>query len=330
MDVLITVDVEAHRVLDEITCEKSDSLGDILDAFQSAGVRATFFVDLCEVKKWGEVFMRAVCRRILDAGQDIQLHAHPHHYTGDFSRWLLSEYSREDQAAVLDYAIAQYVEFVGVRPLAFRAGGFGANSDTLDLLRQRGITIDCSLMRGWKGCNLPEVLPGVPTTLSGIREIPLTPIIVLGTRDKPVRTMAFDFNWLPLFALKRILRRFKQADAPLITLLMHSSSLCMRLGARTFVYRPARLRKLVKLISFFKRAGYRTVSVDQIGSVPIWQESSPKEISYTEDNVFYQYINLFYRSCIGASFKPKFAVFLGANMLLALGVLAFLVRRWIG
>ena len=267
---------------------------------------------------------------IMDAGQDIQLHAHPHHFTGDTSRWLLSEYSRADQAAVLDFSIAQYVNFVGKRPLAFRAGGFGANSDTLELLLERGISIDCSLMRGWKGCELPDGRAGVPITMLGMREIPLTPITVLGSKEKPLRTMAIDFNWLPLFALKRTLRRLKKANAPLVTILMHSSSLCMRLGARSFRYRRPRLRKLVRMISFLKGEGYRMVAVDQLDSWPIWDAPSPKEISYTEESLFHQYINLFYRSCIGASFKPKFAIFLGVNMLLGLAVLTLLIRKWVG
>jgi peptidoglycan/xylan/chitin deacetylase (PgdA/CDA1 family) len=329
MDVLITVDVEAHRVPAEITGAKSDSLGDILAAFKSVGLRATFFVDLCEVRTWGSSFMHRVCRRILDSGQDLQLHAHPHHFTGDSSRWLLSEYTRAEQAAVLDFAISQYVNFVGAPPLAFRAGGFGANADTLELLRERGVSIDCSLMRGWPGCDLPEGTPGVPSIISAIREIPLTPVTVLGTRNRPLRTMAIDFNWLPLFALKRILGSLSKADAPLITILMHSSSLCMRLGSQKFPYRRARLKKLVTLLSFLQEQGYGTVSVDQLVDSRMWEERLAPEVSYTEKSFIHQYVNLFYRSCIGASFKPKFAIFLGANGL-ALGLLAFLVRRWVG
>lgn len=329
MDVLLTVDVEAHRVPAEITGAASDSLGDILAALKSFGLRATFFVDLCEVRTWGSTFMQQVCRRILDAEQDLQLHAHPHHFTGDARRWLLSEYTREEQARILDFAISQYAAVTGRPPLAFRAGGFGANTDTLELLRERGVSIDCSLMRGWRGCELPDGRPGVPTVLSGIREIPLTPVTILGSRSRPLRTMAIDFNWLPLFALKRILRRLKQGNAPLVTLLMHSSSLCMRLGSRWFPYREARLRKLLNMLTFFRDERYRIVSVDQLAESQVWDELRPQQISYTEDSWIHQYVNLLYRSCIGASFKPKFAYFLAMNALLALGALALLARSWL-
>ena len=57
--------------------------------------------------------------------------------SGDGKRWLLSEYAREEQAEILDYAIEQYRQFMGTQPVAFRAGGFGANRDTLELLAER-------------------------------------------------------------------------------------------------------------------------------------------------------------------------------------------------
>jgi len=168
MNLLITVDVEAHRVIEEITGTQSDSLGDILASLQRFGYRATFFVDLCEVPTWGENFMREVCHRIRAAGQDVQLHAHPHHVSGDGKRWLLSEYTREEQARILDYAIEQYRKFMGTQPRAFRAGGFGANRDTLELLAERGVAVDCPLMQGWSGCDLSVPIAGVPTVLHGI------------------------------------------------------------------------------------------------------------------------------------------------------------------
>src|SRR5439155_6264488 len=122
--------------------------------------------------------------------------------------------------------------FMGTQPRAFRAGGFGANRDTLELLAERGVAVDCSLMQGWRGCDLSVPIAGVPTVLHGILEIPLTPTTLLGFPGRPLRTAAIDFNWMPLFVMKRILRRLRSEGAPLATILMHSSSLCMRLGSR--------------------------------------------------------------------------------------------------
>lgn len=321
MKVLITVDVEAHRLIDEITGPSSDSLGDILGILQEFGYRATFFVDMCEVPTWGEDFMRRVCSRILDAGQDIQLHAHPHHMSGDRKRWLLSEYTRDEQGRILDYAIAQYVRFVGAQPLAFRAGGFGANRDTLELLNERGVKIDCSLMHRWRGCDLEAPLPGVPFFLHDMRELPLTPATMLGLPGRPLRTGPIDFNWIPLFVIKRILRRLRSEDAPVATILMHSSSLCMRLGSKRFPYRRSRFFKLLKLLSFLRSEGFTVTSVDACDTMDLWDRFCAKPIAYVETNLLIQYATLFFQSLVGVTFKRRFAYFLGANLLLFVGAI---------
>jgi peptidoglycan/xylan/chitin deacetylase (PgdA/CDA1 family) len=330
MNLLITVDVEAHRVLDEISGPESDSLGAILASLRRFGCRATFFVDLCEVPTWGEKFMREVCDRIQDAGQDVQLHAHPHHLTGDRNRWLLSEYTRQEQAGILDYAIEQYRKFLGTMPLAFRAGGFGANRDTLELLAERGVAIDCSLMQGWRGCDLRAPLAGVPFVLHGIREIPLTPATLLGVPGRPLRTAAIDFNWIPLFVIKRILSRLRDEKAPLATLLMHSSSMCMRLGAKRFPYRPSRLRKLDKLLSYLRKESFDVTCVADGERLGLWEHACFQPIAYFERNFAVQYASLLFQSFVGATFKRRFAYFIGANAVVAAVLLitafVFIVR----
>jgi peptidoglycan/xylan/chitin deacetylase (PgdA/CDA1 family) len=321
MNLLITVDVEAHRIIDEISGPHSDSLGEIFACFQRFGYRGTFFVDLCEVPTWGENFMQEVCNRIRGAGQDVQLHAHPHHVSGDRKRWLLSEYTREEQARILDFAVEQYRKFMGIPPLAFRAGGFGANRDTLELLAERGVKIDCSLMQGWRGCELMSPIAGAPFILHGIREIPLTPATMLGLSGHPVRTAAIDFNWMPLFVIKRILRRLRDEEAPVATILMHSSSLCMRLGSKRFPYRPSRLRKLERLLSYLRDERFAVTSVADCEQLGLWQHAYSRPIAYFEKNFAVQYMTLLFQSFVGATFKRRFAYFIGANAVAAVVML---------
>jgi peptidoglycan/xylan/chitin deacetylase (PgdA/CDA1 family) len=265
--------------------------------------------------------MREVCNRIRDAGQDVQLHAHPHHVSGDSKRWLLSEYSRGEQARILDYAIEQYSKFIGTLPLAFRAGGFGANRDTLELLAERGVKIDCSLMQGWRGCDLISPIAGTPSILHGMREIPLTPATLLGFPGRPLRTAAIDFNWMPLFVIKRILRRLRHEEAPVATILMHSSSLCMRLGSKRFPYRPSRLRKLEKLLSYLRDESFAVTSVADCEQLGLWEHAYSRPIAYFEKNLAVQYVTLLFQSFVGATFKRRFAYFIGANAVAAVVML---------
>lgn len=326
MDVLLTVDVEAHRVIDEISGDQSDGLGDILSAFSSFQYRATFFVDLCEVPTWGENFIRLVCRRILEARQDLQLHVHPHHFTKDYKRWLLSDYTKSEQATILDYAITQYMKIVGRTPLAFRAGGFGLNKDTLELLYERGILIDCSFMQGWKGSSIPTNHPGAPCIISGVCEIPMTPVIMLGTEAKPLRTAAIDFNWLPLFVIKKILRQLDYQGAPIAVLLMHSSSMHIRVGAKKIAYRKSHLRKLIKLLSFLKSESCNVVSIDMCKKLHLDGAHFSETIIYVEKNFFVQYLTLLFQSFIGKGFKIKFALFFVSNIVLLAGLFILLIK----
>jgi peptidoglycan/xylan/chitin deacetylase (PgdA/CDA1 family) len=329
MNILLTVDVEAHRIIDEISGPDSDSLGAILGSLQRSSHRATFFVDLCEVPTWGEEFMLKVCHRIRDAGQDVQLHAHPHHVSGDHKRWQLSEYSRQEQGQILDYAVAQYRKVMGKGPLAFRAGGFGANRDTLELLAERGVKIDCSLMQGWRGCDLTAPVAGVPFALHGILEIPLTPTTLLGFPHRPLRTAAIDFNWMPLFVIKRILRRLHREGAPVATILMHSSSLCMRLGSKRFPYRPSRLRKLEKMLRYLQDERFAVTCVADGEKQELWSRTYSQPVAYVEHNFAVQYLSLLFQSFIGATFKRRFAYFIGVNAAAAVIVLVVAFRFFI-
>jgi hypothetical protein len=327
MQVFLTVDVEAHRVIDEISGERHDSLQCLLTALRTAGLTATFFVDLCAVRTWGQPFMRRVCERIREAGQDLQLHAHPHHFTQDASRWQLGEYTRAEQAQVLDYAWNEYVQVSGMQPAAFRAGGFGLDEHTFALLKERGLALDCSVMYRWPGCKVTQEPIGVPGEVHGIRELPMTPVVTLGTRGHAIRVSSIDFNWLPLFVLKRILRRLRQQDVPAAVVLLHSSSMLQRVDAKNFAYREKLNQKFVQLLAFLKEESFEVTTIaDAARTGDLWNELSPRSGMYVESNLFVQYWILLFQSYAGQGFKPKFRAFLFLNALFWAALLLWLAQ----
>ncbi len=324
MKALLTIDVEAHRTVDEITGASNDSLGDILRVLETWRTRATFFVDVCEVATWGRPFMQAVCDRIAEAGHDVQLHVHPHHYTKDNSRWLLSEYTRSEQEAIFEYAFAQFQRLLGRKPIAFRAGGFGLNRDTLEILQIRGIRVDASYMYLKKGCSIDVSHVGVPSTLGALIEIPMSPVITLGSRSRPLRCNSIDFNWLPLFVIKRILRGNRSRGMRLAVLLMHSSSMSVRVGTR-MKYRPSHVRKLRLLLEFLRDESIEPTTLSEIPIDEI--VGGPQEPGagvYCEGNALVQYATLLFQSFKGAGISRRFAVFLLANVCVGLAVLIVL------
>lgn len=56
---------------------KEHGLGFLLDSFAEFGARATFFVEALQTAYFGDEPMGAIARRIVQAGQDVQLHLHP-------------------------------------------------------------------------------------------------------------------------------------------------------------------------------------------------------------------------------------------------------------
>ena len=161
----------------------------MVDALRSHGFRATFFVEVFSALCLGEGPIRRVFDFLLERGQDVQLHTHPnfHNYalaTGSGNREnfehykklpdAIHQYSREQQCALLKEARNLFVRFAGFRPVAYRAGGFRANIDTLAALPD-GIVIDSSFdasdRQSFPGSHLQL---NVVQKLEGVFEFPLS------------------------------------------------------------------------------------------------------------------------------------------------------------
>ncbi|MCL9982428.1 MAG: hypothetical protein NBV60_04635 [Erythrobacter sp.] len=124
-----------------------------LELLQAHGQKAVFFVDPMPALVWGVAAIEDIVGPILAAGQDVQLHCHtewlahagsanplPSQRTGLF----LADFPFEEQCAILDYARTTLMAAGAPAPVAFRAGNYGANDDTLQALAALGIGYDSS------------------------------------------------------------------------------------------------------------------------------------------------------------------------------------------
>jgi peptidoglycan/xylan/chitin deacetylase (PgdA/CDA1 family) len=148
------------------------------------GLRATFFVEPLHAAAVGGSWLREIVGTILDAGHDVQLHAHTE-WLSDTNdpglptsfRQHIREYSLDDQIRILAWA-RRRLESCGVREVvAFRAGNFGANRDTLRALARIGVGLDSSYNRCYVGgaCGIDVGEDIVePRSLDGVLEVPLT------------------------------------------------------------------------------------------------------------------------------------------------------------
>ena len=123
-----------------------------MDRFDAHGIKAVFFVDPMPALIWGTEAIADVVGPIVARGHDVQLHLH--------SEWLeiagaanplgtrtgsnLRDFGFDDQCTLIDYARGVLIAAGAPRPVAFRAGNYGANDDTLRALAELGITYDTS------------------------------------------------------------------------------------------------------------------------------------------------------------------------------------------
>jgi len=197
------------------------------------GCKATFFVSALEAVHYGEAMVKEVCDTITAAGHDVQLHIH--------SGWrnktkFLWENSFEDQLALIKEGADILKRITGNHPIAHRAGGLGADMNTLKALAQTKISIDSSMYHRGPYCRLWQDFPTVNALnrAEEVIEVPITQFDQLGLgRWKSYRT--FDINADILPELKSVIQQAKQQNLRTINLLMHSFSFVHRSPDRSSI-----------------------------------------------------------------------------------------------
>lgn len=155
-----------------------------MDVFDRHGLKAVFFVDPMPALLWGTGAIADVVEPILTRAHDVQLHLHTEWLAiaGDANPLGLSrgpnlkDYSFDEQCRLLELATDVLMDAGAPRPVAFRAGNYGANDDTLRALAQVGFTHDSShppgLMEGACEIALGEE-HRVPIKRHGVVEVPI-------------------------------------------------------------------------------------------------------------------------------------------------------------
>ena len=179
--VLVTIDTEGHDGADPIkhlifgeTADGRYGIERIMDEFDKANAKVLFFVDFAEAWDYGRDKVEKVVRTILNRGHNVGVHIHPDHMA-DKNRLFLYEYTREEQYDIIKRCTDLYTEIVGHPPKSFRAGKYGANYDTLDILCELGYRYDFSEFYHQKWCGIhPELTVNAPCRYKSIIEFPVT------------------------------------------------------------------------------------------------------------------------------------------------------------
>ena len=97
-----TVEPVGSPAIDCMVNGKSNGVGFMLDLFRNYNIKATFFVECANYYYFGDHPMRDTVVKIMEAGQDVQLHVHPCwlHYIDDPE---LGGFSQNDNCYGRDY-----------------------------------------------------------------------------------------------------------------------------------------------------------------------------------------------------------------------------------
>lgn len=197
---LITIDTElsASRQGNGMDVEENLRLsvtgaygvGWLMDRMDARGIKGVFFVDPMPGLVHGRDVVARMVEPILTRGHEVQLHIHPEWLrwakdspVGDRQGKQIGDFSLTDQTRLIGWACNALEQAGAPRPVAFRAGNYGANDDSLRALAMLGLRWDSSYNADYaeNPCRI-TLSPGTvdPVRLHGVLEAP-----VAGICDRP-------------------------------------------------------------------------------------------------------------------------------------------------
>jgi peptidoglycan/xylan/chitin deacetylase (PgdA/CDA1 family) len=204
-----------------------------MDVLDRNGLKGVYFVDPLPALVLGEAVIADVVGLIADRGHDVQLHAHP-----EWLEWAqespvegrvgrnIADFSLADQIALLEYGCGVIERAGAARPVAFRAGNFGANDDSLRALAALGLAWDSSVNADYLGgaCRI-GVTPerNLPLELHSIAELPVSGLHDRTGHFRPAQVCAMS-GW----EMRDTLRHAAARGHPVVTVVTHSFEMLSR------------------------------------------------------------------------------------------------------
>lgn len=172
----------AERVVDCPVDGRSEGLGFMLEIFARHGIRATFFVEALNYHYFGDGPMAGVCRRLQQAGQDIQLHIHPCWTAFDGDRLVVDKpddscagRSLDSMTDLIRRGIDAFGRWGVARPVAMRTGNLVADRVVYRAMAALGIRVASNICVGVVRMPDPDLqLTCGRHRIDGVVEIPVT------------------------------------------------------------------------------------------------------------------------------------------------------------
>lgn len=203
--VLITIDTEMSALFHQRGVSVDDNLASSvfgrcssgeyginwqMSVLEANGLKGIFFVDPLPALVYGQGLLAKIVAPIVERGHEVQLHIHtewlqwaPHSPVWPKQGRNLANFELSDQVLLLSLA-ADLLQGGGApRPIALRAGNFGANDDSLRAAVEVGLAYDSSFNAGYAGaeCSISLGTTQIDSAwMEGLLELP-----VAGVEDRP-------------------------------------------------------------------------------------------------------------------------------------------------
>ena len=234
------------------------------------GLKACFFVDPMPALVHGLDPVRRMVEPILAAEQEVQLHLHPFWARPGEDFRELNEYGAAEQQALIAQARELLVEAGAPRPIAFRAGSYAANADTLRALAALGIRYDSS----HNGCEHLSDVPIAaaqlaPTEIEGVAEIPVGQI-----EHQPGRLRHLQLCAVSFAEMRAALGHAVREKHPLASIVTHSFELASRDGLRRNGLAVSRFKRLCRYLADHRET-MPTAHFADLADLPLGGDARP-------------------------------------------------------
>jgi hypothetical protein len=233
LQVLITIDTEAYPILKDWKTDRlqrdiaRDIYGNIdseevgldyqLRTFAQYGLKANFMVEslFSACPDVGLDPLKRIVSSILAGGHEVQVHPHTEWMPFvpalglPYRSHLLRAFPMQEQVEIIRFAMRQLQLAGAPTPIAFRAGGFAANADTLTALEQCDVRYDSSFNPCYEDAHLhlpPPRSYGQMTAFGSVRELPVMVFKDRPSHMRPAQLCAITFAEMSL-ALERAERQ---------------------------------------------------------------------------------------------------------------------------
>ena len=290
-NVILTIDTEGPLGKDPVLYQIWGKVGDkyygipkIIEICDKYNVKGLFFVDIAEANDLGFNKIKEVVSYVREKGHDVGVHIHPHHMPNE-SRHFLWEYTYQEQFDIIKKCTDDFIAMTGEAPKSFRAGKYGANRDTLDIISKLGYKYDFSEFYSQKWCGIkPAVSYNLPVKYKELVEFPVTVFKSLSLGKFYQRFDKLEVSENPQEVL-HVLKEYAKTDKEeTIVLFLHSFSFLHFLKTPDNPKLNKRfLRNFEKILAFVQKCeNYNKISEKDLANVKVYSEDSEKSIIKTK------------------------------------------------